>query len=145
MTFTPPGLHAARLGRLLLSATAVSLISLVSIVAGFWAFKGVGAANQIAVQVPVALLAGIAGLVGWFRVARRAHLLRAGTDIALIFAASIPVSAALLTLGHYLITGYLTAFGNIAATWPLLFGQYVIAALIAAETAPRQAGQGDSR
>ncbi len=143
MTLPRPGLHVARLGRLLLSATVVSIISLGSIVAGFWAFKTVNATNQIAVQVPVALLAGIAGLVGWFRLATRAHLLVSGADHVLTFAATIPTSAVLLALVHYLVTGYLTSFGNIVAAWPLLLCQYMIAALIAATVAPRQARQGD--
>lgn len=121
-----------RIAKLLLNAAVLSGISLVSIVFGFWAYRLLGVTNQITVQVPVALVFGIASIVVWLNWFRRVHKLIAGTDYMLVILLGIPVCAALVAGGHYLVTGYLTAFGNIVGAWFVFITEVLISMPIAA-------------
>jgi hypothetical protein len=121
-----------RIAKLLLNAAALSGLSLVSIVCGFWAWQLLGGASQLAVQVPITLACGAAGMVGWLKCLRRVHQLNPSTDYLPVILLALPVCALLLAGGHYLVTGYPTAFGNIAGTWLVFLAEAGMAVPIAA-------------
>ena len=121
-----------RTAKLLLNAGVLSGVSLASIVVGFWAYRLLGVTNQIAVQVPVALVSGVAGIVVWLNRFRRVLKLIPETDHVLVVLLGFPVCAALVVGGHYLVTGYLTALGNVVGAWFVFFAEMLISIPIAA-------------
>ena len=127
--------HAA----ILLDAAIVSATSLGSVVLGFWAYKVLGVANQIAVQVPASLVAGAVGIVAWFRFLAGPRAAASGKRYVLVVALAFPMCAIVLIVAHYLVTGYLTSFGNIAAAWLLLLCHCLIAAPVCSALARRAA------
>lgn len=136
--------RTARFASLLISATAVAVICLGSVAIGFWGFRISGAADQIAVQAPIALLTGIAGIICWLCLFRRLHHLDSARDYPFVIALSFPVCAAALAFVHRLVTGYWTSFGNIASAWYLLFVQCLVAAPLAAALVRRGAPRGEA-
>lgn len=109
--------------RLLIHALALSAISLASIVAGFWVWRWSPSPNQVAVQVPVALLVGVPLMVAWIwrgRAVFRARWLS-------IAPSTLAICALIVVSGHYLVTGYLTAPGNVFGAWLVLSVEAAIA------------------
>jgi len=122
---------------LFFSAGAVSIICLGSVVCGFWVHKISGAGNQIAIQVPASLVAGALGIVVWFGFIAPLRAGEFGGIYLRVVALSFPVCAALFVVTHYMVTGYLTSFGNIAAAWVLLLGECLMAAPVCSALARR--------
>lgn len=120
-----------RIAKLLLNAAVLSCVSLASIGCGFGAYRLLGVTSQIAVQVPVALVCGVAGIVAWLSWFRRVHKMKPECDYVPVIMLGFPVSAVLVVGGHFLVTGYLTAFGNIAGAWIVFFAEVLISMPIA--------------
>ena len=116
-----------RFAKLLSSATVLAAISLASVVVGLSAFKIIGNASRLAVQVPVAVILGVAGMVGWFHGLRRVHGLIPESDFVPSLLLGFPVSGLRVVGVHYLVTGYLTALGNIFGAWLVLFAEAPVA------------------
>ena len=124
--------------RRVINATILAGISLASIVVGFWLFRFLGASHQLAIQMPSALLTGASGMVLWLRGFRRLHGLDPSTDYVPTLLLGFPICAILVVAGHYLVTGYLTAFGNVAGAWFVMFAEFVLAAPLAARGSRRE-------
>ena len=107
----------------LLDAVGLSCIGLGSMVLGFWVFRLGGSDDQMAVQLPVALIAGVVGMIVWLRRVRAGGSRRPGRVLLAVF----PVSALLVVAGHFVVTGYLTALGNVIAAWLVLLAQMAVA------------------
>ena len=120
-----------RITELLLNAAVVACVGLASIIGGFWADRLLGVAAQLPVQLPVALVCGVAGIVAWLKWSPRARRLSPARDYVPVFLLVFPVGALLVVVGHYLATGYLTGFGNIAGAWIVLFAEVLVALPIA--------------
>lgn len=127
-----------RMARLLGVAAALAVISLVSIGFGFWMARIAGTANQLAVQLPVAILVGVAGMVGGLHILRPRYGLNPAQEFVPTLLLAFPVSGLLVVGVHYLVTGYLTAFGNVMGAWFVLFVEAVIALPIAAAAGHRR-------
>lgn len=121
-----------RTAKLLLNAAVLTGVSLASIVCGFWAYRLLGVADQIAIQIPVALVSGVAGMVAWLHRFRSVHKLNPKTDYGFVILLGFPVCAALVVGGHYLVTGYLTALGNVISAWLVYFAEVLISMPMAA-------------
>ena len=93
----------------------------VSILLGFVVYHVVRPAPQRVVQVPVALILSIIGFVLWYRVCERlpwAFLhLRAPGDFFWVYLMALVWNPLIFVPTHYFTQGYLTSFGNIAASW----------------------------
>lgn len=124
-----------RMARRLLHATFISLINLASIVLGFWAYRLADSTNQILVQVPVAVLSGSAIIALWL-----ARLPRSGAEYAVVSLLAFPVGAAIFTVAHYALTGYVTSVGNILGLWGVQISEILVAAGVVAAWVRQRAG-----
>jgi len=101
-------------------ALVLALLNLGAILAGFLVFSVVPSEDQIAVQVPVAVLLNLAGWLAWDRLAaRRGRLrpLRTAGRAAAACGLAMLVAAAVFAGLHYATQRYLTSFGNILGLW----------------------------
>jgi zinc transporter ZupT len=121
-----------RSARLLLTIVVVSAINLVSIIVGFGAYHLSGGGHQLVVQVPVAILSGIAGVLLWLVGLRRLHRIDPDRDSILIFVLAFPAGAVLFTIVHYVVTGSPTSFGNIGGAWVAQLVENLVALPLAA-------------
>lgn len=119
-----------RIVRRLLNAMFISLVNLVSVVIGFWAFGLAGGESQIAVQLPVAIVSGTAIIALWLLRLPRAHRLASGPEYIVTSLIAFPLGAPIFAAVHYAMTGYLTSLGNILALWAILIPQVLIAGAI---------------
>ncbi len=105
--------------RILLHGSALLASNLAGIVIGFFAFALMGAKNQIAVQLPVAVLVSIGLYLSWILVLRlppfRAIRLHGGRECFHAGVASLLIGPLVFVPVHYLTQGYLTAVGNLLA------------------------------
>ncbi len=135
-----------RHGYPLLHGLVLCFLNGFGIVMGFRAWEASGAANQISVQVPVALLITVLGFLAWAGVSSRregpASGLRGARALVVIFVASLVLAPAFFIPLHRLVAGYWTAASNITAGW--LFqapaNLIALAALAAARRAVSSAG-----
>ena len=58
---------------------------------------------------------------------RRVNGLKAPEDYMTVLLLAFPIGAAVFTGVHFVITGYLTSFGNIGPIWGLQFAENLIA------------------
>lgn len=128
-----------RTTRLLICAAGLSLVNLASVVLGFWLYKMVGGANQLAIQLPVALSTGILGGALWLGLCGRFARIDPVRDHVVVLLLAFPVAAAVFTPVHYAVTGYLTSFGNIVAVWFIQFAENIVAIPVASALARRRA------
>ncbi len=127
--------------KIFLCSLIVSVLSLASVVVGFLSFKLSGAEHQLLVQIPVTLAVGVLMIMGsviWFR---RAFGLEAGADKMAVILLALPLGAVVFTGLHYVMTGYLTSFGNIGPLWGLQFAENMFAFPLAAELEKRMLRQ----
>jgi len=107
--------------RLFISAIVITLVNKTGIATGFVTWHYTGAANQLAVQIPLALAISIAGTMLWLLKFGRWHRLELERDAFYVFLLILPVGALLWVPIHYLVTGYLTGMGNIIGGWIFAF------------------------
>jgi hypothetical protein len=136
--------------KLTLGALFLSVVNQASIVVGFLCFKLSASDEQLAVQVPVTLITGIVLAAVLVRRLRRFLGPARGADHATVFLLAFPLGAAVFTPVHYVFTGYLTSFGNIAGLWMVQLFENAIAIPLGSGAwsgAPRAkaAGNGDAR
>lgn len=96
-------------------------IHLFSILAGFGVHTLLGLGNQIATQLPVAVLVSVAGFLFWLWFLGKANLgwlsLRSREGLVSALLVSFIWAPVLFIPLHYLTQGYLTSFGNVLAIW----------------------------
>jgi len=107
--------------RVLVHSFILTLMNLVFVFVGFGIYKIIGAANQIAVQVPLAAVFSILVFLLWFLFVRR-HLRetllpRQSDEFVFVFLIALVWTPVVFVPLHYFTQGYLTSFGNIYWTW----------------------------
>lgn len=117
---------------LIVAAIAVSAMNLGSIGAGFWVYRLLEAPSQIIVQIPVAMVTGVVGVMLCCIGANRFLGLLPGPDYMGVFLLAFPFAALIFTGIHFLFTGYLTSFGNIVGAWSVQFMENIVALPMAA-------------
>lgn len=120
-----------RTAGLLVGALVVAGVNIASVVPGFWISRLVGDSSQVLVQLPVAIVTGVCGVVVWLRRGKRLHGLEAGAGHLRAALLALPFGAAVFFAAHYLVTGYPTSFGNIVALWAIQVIENAIAMPIA--------------
>lgn len=113
--------------KILLSALIISILNLASVVIGFTLYKLSGDAPQLLVQIPAALVSGILLVMVWVVGFRRVNGLKAPEDYMAVLLLAFPIGAAVFTGVHFVVTGYLTSFGNIGPIWGLQFAENMLA------------------
>jgi len=107
--------------RICFHGLALALLNIAAIIAGFGFYTLFKPANQIAFQAPVAALLSIAAFAGWAWLLRRwpvkGLLWQNRAELAWVYLAALLWSPLIFVPLHYTTQGYLTAVGNIVATW----------------------------
>jgi len=97
------------------------IANLVAIYCGFIVYYLLKPANQIAVQLPVAVILSIVGFALWnlflrIKLLKRFAIREKKELIFIYFAGFVWVPVIFVPL-HYITQGYLTSYGNIVAIW----------------------------
>jgi hypothetical protein len=111
----------------------LALINLGSILVGFAVYHLAGSRNQIAIQVPVAVLCTIIAFCLWVRMTSRTRLRWRGgvrPGLAVFFLALIGAAVVFVPL-HYATQGYVTAWSNVTALWAFQVPANLLALLVA--------------
>ena len=110
--------------RISLHSFILVLINLAAIIIGFLIFKLHKTANQITIQIPVAVVLSILLFILWNWLVKHLSFKRLYLekleDFLLIYVASLLWAPVIFVPIHYITQGYLTSIGNILA---LLFFQ----------------------
>ncbi len=105
--------------RILLHGIALLASNLAGIVIGFFACALMGAKNQVAAQLPIAVVVSIGLYLSWVLVLRlrpfRSIRLHGGREYCSAGVASLLIGPLVFLPVHYLTQGYLTAAGNLLA------------------------------
>ncbi len=106
-----------RIAQVALHSFVLTNTTIASIVIGFIAYHVVGAHNQIATQVPVAVVLSIGLFVAWILcVGRLSHgrfVPHGSMEFAGVFIASLLWNPVVWVPLHYITQGYVTSTGNI--------------------------------
>ena len=110
-----------KLFRISLHSFIMVTVNFAAIYCGFIVYHLPKPANQIVVQLPVAVILSIAGFVFW-TLFMRIHLLerfavKEKRELTYIYFATLVLAPVIIVPLHYVTQGYLTSFGNIAAIW----------------------------
>ncbi|MBD3222855.1 hypothetical protein GF314_16630 [bacterium] len=107
--------------RTILHAAVLALANLAGIWLGFVAFALASTTNQLAVQMPVAVVVSIGGFAAWAALVGRRRpawsRLRTGRDAVWVYGLALVWSAVVFVPLHLLLEGYRTAFSNVVALW----------------------------
>ena len=133
----------SRSWKLALSAFVFAGINFVGIAVGFLAYYVSGNPNQLLIQIPLAAVVSVGGVIVWLLYFGRWHRLELEVDTICVFLLSFPAAAVLFTGLHYLFSGYLTAFGNIMALWVFAFLTNIPALALAAAIWRRRLADGN--
>lgn len=129
--------------KLILNALVIGALNLASFVIGFWIFSLGGSEQQMLVQGTAALMIAVVLVVTWLVFFRRVNRLEVETDFIRVFLLVFPCTPVIFIPVHFLVTGYLTGFGNLVAIAAYQFIMNLLAVAIAAavirhkEKAPR--------
>jgi len=107
--------------RISLHSFIMVIANLVAIYCGFIVYYLLKPANQIAVQLPVAVILSIVGFALWnlflrIKLLKRFAIREKKELIFIYFAGFVWVPVIFVPL-HYITQGYLTSYGNIVAIW----------------------------
>jgi hypothetical protein len=131
--------------RRVIHAAALGFANLAALLAGFAAYRLLGAADQIAVQAPVAAVSTVAIFAAWLgvstRVAPGALGVAGARDGVWIYGLAPAWAAAAFVPVHFITQGYLTSFGNVAALWAFQLAVNAAAVPIGFGAARRKAGE----
>ena len=118
-------------GRHVVHASVLVLANFAGLLGGFIAFWLASTTNQLAVQLPIAVLVTLAAFLLWVRLVDdrwRARLRLRGLRDGVWTYGLAPVIAAIVFVPlHYVLEGYVTAFSNLLALWTF---QLVVNALV---------------
>ena len=107
--------------RILLHSLVLAIVNLGSIIVGFYIYYILKPANQIAVQVPFAMIFSIIAFLLWSVLVRRLpieHLsLQGRNEFGWTFLFALVWSPVIFVPLHFITQGYLTSFGNILGAW----------------------------
>ncbi len=110
-----------KLIRISLHSLILVLANFGAIYCGFIVFHLLKPANQMAAQLPVAVILSIAGFIFW-NLLMRIHLLKSVVikekqELIYIYFVALVWAPVIIVPLHYITQGYLTSFGNIIAIW----------------------------
>ncbi|MBE0411987.1 MAG: hypothetical protein IBX69_19845 [Anaerolineales bacterium] len=119
-------------------------IHIFSILAGFGIYALTRWGNQIAVQLPVAVLISISTFLGWLWVldrtpAKRLNLSSREGLVGALLTSMVWAPVLFIPL-HYFTQGYLTSIGNILAIWAFQLPVNIIIYFLVSKIAPRGEG-----
>jgi len=107
--------------RLAVHSAVLAAVNLGGLWLGFLAFFVLGGSSQVGIQLPVALLLSAGGYVLWTRWlathGRDRLRLRGWRDAGGTLVLAAVWAAIVFVPTHYVVRGYLTAFGNLLAIW----------------------------
>ena len=103
----------------LLHAAVLAAVNLGSIIGGFMVYYLAPWDQQLAIQIPVALLLNTAAFVAWFALTHRGRwrrlALREPVDLLSVFAVALLWTPLIFVPLHLVMSGYLTSVGNLLA------------------------------
>ncbi|MDP6419640.1 MAG: hypothetical protein QGG80_09350 [Candidatus Krumholzibacteria bacterium] len=104
--------------KILIHGLAILFSNFAAIYLGFLAWYLLRPGGQLAVQVPLAALLSILGILLWFAIARRCRWMPGQQkEWIWIYLASLIWNPLVFVPLHYISQGYLTGTGNILALW----------------------------
>lgn len=118
--------------RLILNALVIGALNLFSFVIGFWIFSLGGSGDQRLVQGSAAFMVAVLLIVTWLVGFRGVNRLEVEHDFIRVFLLVFPCTPVLFVPVHYVVTGYLTGFGNLLAIAAYQFPMNALALAIAA-------------
>ena len=95
----------------------LAMVNAGSILAGFMAYNLMRPANQIAVQLPVAVIVTVVTFAAWCAIVFRWVTPLKSWEWLWTYFVALPWSVFAFVLVHRATQGYLTSFGNIVALW----------------------------
>ena len=102
-----------------LHAAVLAAVNLGSIIGGFLVYYYAPWDQQLAIQIPVALLLNTAAFVAWFALTHRGRwrrlALREPVDLLGVFAVALLWAPLVFVPLHLVMSGYLTSVGNLLA------------------------------
>jgi hypothetical protein len=101
--------------RLILNALVIGALNLASLAIGFWIFKLSGSGEQRLVQGSAAFLITVLLVVVWLVVFRKINGLEVEHDYIRVFLLVFACTPVIFVPVHFVMTGYLTGFGNLIA------------------------------
>ena len=120
--------------RILLHSLVLAIVNLGSIIVGFYIYYILKPANQLAVQVPFAMIFSIIVFLLWSVLVRRLpieHLpLQGRNEFRCTFLFALVWSPVIFVPLHYITQGYLTSFGNILGCWRFQIPTNLLAILV---------------
>lgn len=118
--------------KLVLNALVIGALNLTSFVIGFWIFKLSASGEQRLVQGAAAMLVAIVLVVVWLVVFRKFNRLEIEYDFIKVFLLTFLLTPVIFVPTHFVVTGYLTSWGNILAIAAYQFPMNVLALAISA-------------
>jgi hypothetical protein len=118
--------------KLILNALVIGALNLASFVIGLFIFKLGAAGDQRPVQGTAALVIAVVLVVTWLVLFRKINRLEVETDFIRVFLLVFPCTPVIFIPVHYLVTGYLTGLGNLAAVAAYQLPMNLLAVAIAA-------------
>lgn len=98
----------------ILNGLVVCLLNLGGVWAGFMIWAATGVANQVALQVPIAFVLSVAGVLAWTAISKR-FARHVATGV--VFVSAMIWAVVVFVPLHRATTGYWTSFGNILGIW----------------------------
>ncbi len=120
--------------RILLHSLVLAIVNIGSIIVGFYIYAVLRPANQLAVQVPFAMIFSIIAFLLWSVLVRRLpieHLpLQGRNEFGWTFLFALVWSPVIFVPLHFITQGYLTSFGNILGAWLFQIPTNLLAILV---------------
>ncbi len=106
---------------IILHSIILALINLISIVFGFGIYHFFRKYDQLAIQVPIAVVFSIIVFITWIVILKSKKISRLFPEdwiqFLVIFLLSLAWAPVIFVPVHFISQGYLTSFGNIFWTW----------------------------
>lgn len=109
----------------------LAILNIASILMGFTVYHLIRPANQIAMQLPIAMLLTMVGVCIWRFLAFKDLAIRQISGFGKIWITALLWCPVIGVTLHYFTQGYLTSFGNIVAVWTFQIIANSLAFLIA--------------
>lgn len=130
--------------RICLHSLILTLANIASILIGFGLYHSLKPVNQIAVQIPAAVMLSIIAFVTWGLIIHHLPFQRLfwenSRELAWVYLAALLWGPLIFVPFHYVTQGYLTAFGNILPTWLFQLPVNLLAVLAARRLIDPQEG-----
>lgn len=122
------------IGQILVDGFALAVVNIGAVLLGYGAYWWLRPANQLAIQVPVAIVATLCGLLAWILISEG---LRGATRDARylepigIYVAALVWSPVIFIPLHFSTQGYVSSFSNVVGLWIFQLVANLVALLVA--------------